>query len=89
VIHNLADQTFSSTCNDRGMRYEAPTARGEAGLPGDAPSLGGAEIEDQISISLEDQRQIAQAILNPPDPGPALKRAFDRRRQLFGAHDTT
>ena len=38
-----------------------------------------------IRLSLEGQRQIAEAILNPPEPSPALRRAFDRRRDLFGA----
>ena len=38
-----------------------------------------------IRLSLEDQRQIAEALLNPPEPAPALKRAFQRRRELFGA----
>jgi uncharacterized protein (DUF1778 family) len=37
-----------------------------------------------IRLSVEDQRQIADAILNPPKPVPALRRAFKRRRQLFG-----
>jgi len=38
---------------------------------------------DVIRLSIEDQRQIAQALLNPPEPKPALKRAFKRRRQLL------
>jgi len=38
-----------------------------------------------IRLSIEDQRQIAKALLNPPKPNPALKRAFKRRRQLLGA----
>jgi uncharacterized protein (DUF1778 family) len=37
-----------------------------------------------IRLSLEDQRQIAEAILNPPEPVPALKRAAQRYRELFG-----
>ena len=37
-----------------------------------------------IRLSLEDQRRIAEAILSPPDPAPALRRAFKRRRKLFG-----
>ena len=35
-------------------------------------------------LSLEGQRQIAAAILNPPAPAPALKRAAKRYRALFG-----
>jgi len=38
-----------------------------------------------IRLSVEGQRQIAALILNPPEPTRALKRAFQRRRQLFGA----
>jgi uncharacterized protein (DUF1778 family) len=38
-----------------------------------------------IRLSIEDQREIAKALLNPPKPKPALKRAFQRRRQLLGA----
>jgi uncharacterized protein (DUF1778 family) len=36
-----------------------------------------------IRLSVEDQRQIAEALLNPPKPTPALRKAFKRRRQLF------
>ena len=38
-----------------------------------------------IRLSFEDQRQIAAAILNPPEPTAALKKAFQRHRKLFGA----
>jgi len=38
-----------------------------------------------IRLSIEDQRQITKALLNPPMPKSALKRAFKRRRQLLGA----
>jgi len=38
-----------------------------------------------IRLSVKDQRRIADAILNPPEPAPALRRAFKRRRNLFGA----
>jgi uncharacterized protein (DUF1778 family) len=37
-----------------------------------------------IRLSLEGQRQIAEAILNPPEPTPALRRAARRYRKLFG-----
>ncbi len=37
-----------------------------------------------IRLSVEDQRQLAEAILNPPEPAPALRRAFARRYELFG-----
>ncbi len=37
-----------------------------------------------IRLSLEGQRQIAEAILNPPAPNKALKKAAKRHRELFG-----
>jgi uncharacterized protein (DUF1778 family) len=37
-----------------------------------------------LRLSAEDQRQIAKAILNPPEPTPALRRAARRYRKLFG-----
>jgi uncharacterized protein (DUF1778 family) len=37
-----------------------------------------------IRLSVEDQRRIAEAILNPPEPTPAMRRAFRRHRELFG-----
>ncbi|MBN9662379.1 MAG: DUF1778 domain-containing protein [Acidobacteria bacterium] len=44
-------------------------------------------IEDTeiLRVSVEDQRAIAEAILNPPEPAPALQRAFEQRKQLLGA----
>lgn len=35
-----------------------------------------------IRLSLEDQRRFAEAILNPPEPVAALRRAFRRHRKL-------
>jgi uncharacterized protein (DUF1778 family) len=40
---------------------------------------------DVIRLSVEDQRQIAKAILNPPAPNKALKKAVKRYRELFRA----
>jgi uncharacterized protein (DUF1778 family) len=37
-----------------------------------------------IRLSVEDQRRIAEAILDPPKPTPGLRRAFQRHRELFG-----
>jgi len=37
-----------------------------------------------IRLSIEGQQQIAAAILNPPAPTAALKRAAKRYRDLFG-----
>ena len=37
-----------------------------------------------IRLSVEDQRQIAEAIINPPEPTPVLLKAVRRYRELFG-----
>lgn len=39
---------------------------------------------ESIRLSVEDQRKLATAILNPPAPSPALRRAVKRYRELFG-----
>ena len=36
-----------------------------------------------IRLSIEDQRQVAEAILNPTKPTPALRKAFKLRRDLL------
>jgi uncharacterized protein (DUF1778 family) len=36
-----------------------------------------------VRLSVEDQRAFAEAILNPPEPTPALRRAFRRHRELI------
>lgn len=38
---------------------------------------------DLVRVSMADQLRIADAILNPPAPAPALEKAFRRRRELF------
>ncbi len=38
-----------------------------------------------IRLSLADQECFAQALLSPPQPAPALKRAFARRKKLLRA----
>jgi uncharacterized protein (DUF1778 family) len=38
-----------------------------------------------IRLSVEGQRQIAEAILDPPEPGPALRKAVRRSHRMFGA----
>src|SRR2546427_176302 len=35
-----------------------------------------------MRLSIEDQRQIAEDILNPPKPAPALRRAFKHHQKL-------
>jgi len=36
-----------------------------------------------IRLSAEDQRRLAEAIINPPEPTPALRRAFRSYRRLI------
>jgi uncharacterized protein (DUF1778 family) len=43
------------------------------------------EKAEVIRLSLADQACFAQALLSPPRPKPALKRAFARRRKLISA----
>jgi uncharacterized protein (DUF1778 family) len=35
-----------------------------------------------IRLSVEDQRALSEAVLNPPPPAPAIERAIDRYRTL-------
>ena len=37
-----------------------------------------------IQLSLEHQRRFAEALINPPPEAPAMRRARERRRVLFG-----
>jgi uncharacterized protein (DUF1778 family) len=43
------------------------------------------EKAEVIRLSLVDQKCFAQALLSPPDPLPALQRAFDRHHKLLRA----
>lgn len=40
------------------------------------------EAAEVVRLSVEDQQRLARAILKPPAPAPALRRAFQRRRAL-------
>ena len=42
------------------------------------------EEAEVVRLSMEDQRRLAKAILKPPAPAPALRRAFRRRKALLG-----
>jgi uncharacterized protein (DUF1778 family) len=44
-------------------------------------------IEDTeiIKLSVEDQERFAEALINPPPLTPAMQRAVQRHRRLFGA----
>ncbi len=42
------------------------------------------EANEIIQLSVEDQRQIAEALLNPPEPAPSWKKAFQQRGELLG-----
>lgn len=43
------------------------------------------ERAEVVRLSLTDQQSFAQAMLSPPAPAPALKRAFARRQKLLRA----
>ena len=43
------------------------------------------EANEVVRLSVEDQQRFADAILTPPEPMPALRKAFERHRVLFGA----
>ena len=43
------------------------------------------ERAEVVRLSLTDQQTFAQAMLSPPAPAPALKRAFARRKKLLRA----
>ena len=40
-----------------------------------------------IQLSLEGQKAFAEALLNPPEPNAALRRAFDRHTKLLKQND--
>jgi uncharacterized protein (DUF1778 family) len=42
------------------------------------------EEAEVLRVSLEDQQRLAKALLEPPRPAPALRRAVRRRKYLFG-----
>ena len=44
------------------------------------------ESAEIIRLSAEDQRLFAETILNPPEPTLALRRAFEKHRELFGTN---
>ena len=66
------------------MKHVATTAQLEACLPDEVlpRQERAAEI---LRFSVEGRRQISEAILNPPNPTAALRKAIKRRRELFGA----
>ncbi len=47
------------------------------------------EQAEVIRLSLADQECFAQALLSPPQPAPALERAFARRRKLLRAESSS
>lgn len=80
------------------IMIENPIARLEAQLPADIHALlkRTAEIQGEAAnrtieeieillLSTEDQSHFAEALISPPAPAAALKRAATRRRELLGA----
>jgi uncharacterized protein (DUF1778 family) len=45
------------------------------------------EQADWVRLSLADQKRFAAALLSPPEPAPAMSRAFARRRALLQQAD--
>ena len=43
------------------------------------------EATEIIRLSVEDQRLFAESLTNPPEPNAALRRAFEKHRELFGS----
>ena len=39
----------------------------------------------RLVLSADDQHRIADALINPPEPAPALRRSEQRRHDLFGS----
>jgi hypothetical protein len=42
------------------------------------------EQDGTIRLSIEDQQRFAEALINPPPLTPAMKRAIEHHRRLFG-----
>jgi uncharacterized protein (DUF1778 family) len=42
------------------------------------------EEHEIIRLSLSDQQRFAEAIIDPPEPNAALRKAFERRKELLG-----
>ena len=51
-----------------------------------AEEIAKRTIEDTqiVRLSAEDQKRFVQALLDPPEPTLAMKRAFENRKKLFG-----
>ena len=48
------------------------------------PKLKAIEENSVIRLSIEGQNAFAEALLNPPAPNAALRRAFESHAALFG-----
>jgi uncharacterized protein (DUF1778 family) len=68
----------------RAAEIQGRTLTGFVVAAADEVACRAIEQTEIIRLSIEGQRQIAAAILTPPAPAPALKRAAKRYRQLFG-----
>jgi hypothetical protein len=60
-------------------QYDGPLIGRRAKSPGNPVQYVCSEI---IRLSVEDQRLLAEALLNPPEPAPALVRAAERHRRV-------
>lgn len=49
-----------------------------------SPAQRVIELANAMPLSGADQDQVVRTLLSPPEPAPALQRAFVRRNKLFG-----
>ena len=72
-----------------GPAYDAlKTDPSRAVTPDQVRARLAAEHTEVIRLSLADQECFAQALLSPPQPAPALERAFARRSNLLRVIDS-
>jgi uncharacterized protein (DUF1778 family) len=55
----------------------------QAALEAATKTIEGSHI---IQLSIEGQTAFAEALLNPPEPNEALKKAFDKHAELIGSN---
>jgi uncharacterized protein (DUF1778 family) len=67
----------------RAAEIPGPSADGFVVSAADQAACRAIEQTAILRLSAEDQRQIAAAILNPPTPNRALKKAARRYRELI------
>ncbi len=61
--------------------------RGTERAPGPPEAVPLVESSHVIRLSVEDQRRFAEALINPPEPNEAMKRAAQQYRLLIDPRD--